>query len=119
MTVAREMVRPGSSMLSAGMVPLSSPRKAQSVSVAAAERLAAVSRGIATGSANASALKYSTPPMPITASGRIFSTVVTTCTPPAARTPALLTSVNSHTMPMASAAALAGVRTIPGMEGSR
>jgi hypothetical protein len=118
-SVALGMVRSGSRILPAGIVAHSRPRNAQSVSVAVAVMLAATLPAVVSVTVKWDGSNSASPPMPTTASGRTFRTVVTSCTRPAAPTPQTLTPVSSQTVAIAAPAASAGVRTMVGMKGSR
>ena len=100
-SVARGMVRPGSSTREAGMVADSIPSMANSASVEAAiasPRLIGLAGGCAPNDAGDSSKVHA--PSTATASiGTSFITVVTTCTRPPLRTPSRLTPTNSHSTP--------------------
>ncbi len=118
-TVARGIVRSGASMLSAGIVAHSRPRNAHNVRVAVAETVRTNAPELLAAIAKCDVSTMNRPPIPITTSGMIFRTVVTSCTRPAARTPRTFSPVSSQRKPIASAAADFGVRTIDGKKGSR
>jgi len=113
------MTRAASRTLPAGIVAVSSPRNAQSVSVTTATTSrprADVLVSVTTKCAGANAAR---PAKPMSKSGSTFRMVVVTCTCPAARTPRLFTYVRSQTVATAIKPAVAGLRTSVGKNGSR
>src|SRR6185436_14736892 len=102
------MVLAGSAMLPAGIVADSSPRKAHRVSdtVAVAAEKALVPVGLNGTKWDGSNRVH--PKTTSATSGRIFSTVVTTCILPPARIPRALTAVSSQMVASAAKAAWTG-----------
>src|SRR5262245_41088571 len=113
-SVARGIVRAGSSVLSAGTVAGSNPTTAQSASAAAAAVPSSEIRGPVATFASHSGLKRTSAASGTATSGTHFSTVVTDCTQPEARTPKQLTSVNSQTTATVTSGAAPGTFAIQG-----
>ena len=94
--VARGMVRTGSTTSPAGTVADSRPRKAHSVTAAAAEIAARSDWPLRLITVKLAGSTHHQPSTPISSSGTSLSTVVSTCTAPASFTPRTLIRVSSQ-----------------------